>query len=208
MQRKKESKRVLLYPGGFKPFHGGHLEILHRYVEEVNPDTVVIYQSEKERGAIDCVSSMAFITSVIEESGILNFGGEILTKHCKIPVLECFKAVETGCFGEGDYTMAYSSKGKDGDRAVAFFERHQPGEKYYGIMARGVTVTDYKVNVEPLVYTGRGDEYDGQPISSTVLREDIGEGDLEKAMSAYPNIESIREILKTYIEKWAEPQDI
>ena len=61
------SKNILLFPGGFKPFHDGHLSILKSHIfniDNVHIDEVRIYISSKNRDNITADSSLWFLNNI------------------------------------------------------------------------------------------------------------------------------------------------
>lgn len=175
-------KITVLYPGGFKPVHGGHLDLVRRYASMEEVEDIRIIVGPKQRDGID--QQTAFDLAEIlfdEESKVMVEWAEHPT-----PVLTAFKIVDAALYGK--YTMAVSNKDRDMDKYRDFVNGYSKTGRYFASLAEDVEVVDLKVDTQPLLYKGRNDDYEGKPISSTVIRTvDVPNRDKEAFATNYPN---------------------
>lgn len=177
---------VVLYPGGFKPLTGGHLSLIRRYAELPNVKEVRLLVGPKSRNGIDQDTAVAIARLFLKNDPKIT----VEPSKYPSPVLTAYKAVEEA--SRGEYTLASSSKGDDWERTKSFIKEHQPGGKYSSKLPDGVEVVSLPADPEPAIYSGRSDEYDGLPISASILRKDIMGGNKSDFEKNYPNEDSAK----------------
>lgn len=173
---------TVLYPGGYKPVHGGHLDIIKKYSSFPGVKKVLVLVGPKERENL--TQDDAFKMFEIAVSHMPKV--EVKKSGYTTPILSAYKFMETA--PPGTYVLASSKKGNDFNRVLKFTEQHQLGGKYHHNIGPGVEVTMLPIDVEPFVFSGRHDEHEGQYISSSVLRNDLKRGDFNMFKTGYPNI--------------------
>lgn len=181
----EEAKVIVFYPGAFKIIHGGHINLIKRYIKLSEVEEIKILISPKEREGISQNVAIEIAKNLLSDET------KVIVKRSKYPspVLTAFKAVE---FAKepGQYTLASSFKGKDYDRVLDFIKNHQPGEKYNHLLQKGVYVVNLHINAKPLLYQYRTDDKNGKPISASILRKDVKNKDLVNFRTNYPNEEN------------------
>ena len=97
----------IMVPGGFKPVHAGHIDMIKSYLDgDPDHDTnVYVIISNKCRDGITATSSYNFLTKVFEKYP--NF-------HCtvtrdKSPIYTVYNMTAMKEFGEGLYAMGTSA---------------------------------------------------------------------------------------------------
>lgn len=181
---------IVLLPGGFKPPHGGHLDLALKYNALPQVSEVRILIGPKGRDGITREQSVAIWKLLL--------GGKPTIKVESVaednPLLAAYKYVENA--KPGTYALAASSKGEDYVRVQKFVQGHQPGQKYH---RPGVNVVELPLNTKPLLYQARplkgqkaapGKSENGKGISASVLRLDLANNDFESFKSNYPNVKS------------------
>lgn len=184
----KNNKVTVLFPGGFKPMHAGHLNIIRDYLAHPDVDKIRLFVGQKTRDGLTTTDGIRIAKILLN-----NLHDRVSIEECKwpTPVLTAYKVVENA--ESGRYTLASSFKGTDGERTLEFIQKHQPGEKYHDRLNPGVSVVTLPVDAQiPLLYKGRDDEHDGEYISSTVLRQDILNGDYVRFKTNYPGVDHIK----------------
>jgi len=171
------SKVVVLMPGGFKPPHGGHLDLVKRYASHPQVQEVRILIGPKERDGITREQSMAVWKLLL--AGVSNASVEAVQQDN--PLLASYKYIETA--PPGKYALAASNKGEDYDRVVKFTAGHAKGGKY---AKPGLVVVNLPLDVKPLLYANRPDQLKGKPISASTVRADLAAGDFNKFVTSYP----------------------
>ena len=172
-----ENGVIVLLPGGFKPPHGGHLDLAKRYAAQPNVSEVQILIGPKERDGITREQSMAVWKALL-------VGTTNITVH-KIdednPLLASYKYIETA--KPGTYALAASSKGEDYERVKKFVAGHAKGGKYN---RKGVSVVELPLSTKPLIYKGRKDGLNGKGISASTLRADLAAKKYDNFKTNYP----------------------
>ena len=188
--REMEEGVIVLLPGGFKPPHGGHLDLATRYAELPQVVEVKILIGPKERDGFTREQSIAVWKKLL--AGNPNVSVEAVAEDN--PLLAAYKYIETA--KPGTYALAASSKGEDYARVQKFVQGHQPGAKYN---RPGVDVIELPLDVKPLVYKDRrpesaaavpGKSDNGKGISASVLRVDLKNNDYDGFETNYPNVQS------------------
>ena len=196
-------KITVLVPGGFKPPHAGHLEIVKRYLDDPDIGDINIFIGPHRRPKIDSGAEVG----VGEEESLkiwniyLNSlpGSERvnliqMSAHSELgrtPMEAAYKWAETKSSPGDVYTMAASSKKQKGNdqhvRSSAFENYFTSGRGKDTANERGFSARVHPIATRSLRYTGRGDRLDRQPISSTTMRRDAQNGDLGIFSTNIPN---------------------
>ena len=172
-----ESGITVLLPGGFKPPHGGHLELAKRYATQPNVSKVEILIGPKEREGITRDQSTQVWKALL--SGTANI--EVKSVKEDNPLLAAYKYIETA--NPGTYALAASSKGEDYVRVKKFVQGHAKGAKYNRAY---VDVVELPLDTQPLIYKGRTDQLNGKGISASTLRKDLVNKDFINFKTNYP----------------------
>jgi len=169
-------KITVLYPGGFKPITGGHLDLVKRYLETEDVNEVRLLIGPGVRNGI--TQDVAY--NIAKR---LNKNPNVIIESVKwpSPVLTAYKEIEEA--SPGVYTLASSIKGNDYKRVKEFVANHNNG-KY--AMPESVSVIELSLDIEPKVYENRDDEFNNTPISASVLRNDIINDDYKNFKTNYP----------------------
>jgi hypothetical protein len=182
-----DNQITVLFPGGFKPPHGGHLELAKRYANHPNVNQLIILIGPEAREGITRAQSIAIWRELTKNNK------KIIVQKTDVnsPILTAYKFMETA--PAGTYALAASTKDDDYKRVRQFVTGHQPGGKY---AREGVEVVDLPLNTSPIVYKRRSDaaqryvtgkSENGKGVSASVLRADLRNGDLEAFATNYPN---------------------
>lgn len=177
---------TVLLPGGFKPPHGGHLDLATKYASLPQVSQVKILIGPKERDGFTREQSIAVWKQLL--GGNPNISVEAVAEDN--PLLAAYKYIETA--KPGTYALAASSKGEDYARVQKFVQGHQQGAKYH---RPGVNVIELPLDVKPLLYKDRrpestaaapGKSENGKGISASVLRVDLKNNDYDGFETNYP----------------------
>lgn len=179
---------IVLFPGGFKPPHGGHLELATRYSQQPGVSQVIILIGPEPREGITREQSIAIWRELTKSNN------KILIQKTEVtsPITAAYKYIETA--KPGSYALAASSKGDDYKRVQAFVKAHEPGSKY---AREGVNVVELPLDVKPLPYQNRtpkaekytpGKSENNKGVSASVLRADLKNNDKEAFATNYPNV--------------------
>ena len=174
---------VLLFPGGFKPFHDGHLSILESHIynlDNIPINEVKIYISNKGRDFIpDAELTYDFLDSIknnLEDEYNVKFSIEICDNVT--PIRKCY--ITAGNIEEdmchNVYGLVSSNKDNDIIRKRDFADAYSKNGKYYN-ESIGERTIFINTNVEPSLYLLRNDDLIDTPISSTIVRKDIKNND-------------------------------
>lgn len=185
----EEKEQVtVLYPGGFKPPHGGHFELAKRYADLSNVLHVIILIGPETRDNITRNQSVQVWKELTKnEPKIL-----VQTTEENSPLKAAYKFIEKA--KPGIYTLAASKKEDDYKRVQQFIQGHSDTGKY---KRPGVIVTELELDTEPVKYDNRSDKAqkyvpgkseNGKGISASVLRADLKNNDKEAFATNYPNV--------------------
>ena len=186
------SKNILLFPGGFKPFHDGHLSILKSHIfniDNVHIDEVRIYISSKNRDNITADSSLWFLNNIKGKlSKLYNVNINVGISEYPAPIRKCYNDVGSSINDE-KFCLVTSNKGNDIKRKDEFVQLYSENGKYYDSTKH---------------YINRDDEYNNECVSSTIIRNDIYNHNYNMFKTAYINMLSNNildeKILKKYYE--------
>lgn len=200
------NKNILLFPGGFKPFHDGHLSILKSHIfniDNVHIDEVRIYISSKNRDNITANSSLWFLNNIKDKlSELYNVNINVCISEYPAPIRKCYNDVGSSINDE-KFCLVTSNKGNDIKRKDEFIQLYSENGKYYD-STKGVKTIYINANIEPVHYINRKDEYNNECVSSTIIRHDIYNHNYDMFKTAYINMLSNNilneKILKKYYE--------
>ena len=168
-----------MIPGGFKPVHAGHIELIESYLKgDPEHDTnVYVIISNKDREGLSAQTSYDFLNKIF---------GKFRNFHCiispdKSPVYTVYNMTATKFFGDGLYAMGSSTKEDDVARQFEYNKRFSKDGSYY---TPGVKVLMLIPDGMP-VYQTRDDDFNHTPISSTIMRQDLIRDDYNAFLSAY-----------------------
>jgi predicted nucleic acid-binding Zn-ribbon protein len=186
---------TVLLPGGFKPMHVGHVNLIKRYATHPDVKEVKVLIGPGIRDGITQKESLMIAEELLSSFDNVN----VESVKYPTPILTAYKYMETA--EPGVYAMAGSKKdgGSDYKRVLQFVKDFQPDGKYFGSLPEGVSVIELPVDAEPIYYKGRTDENEGQPISASVLRQDVKNDDYNNFRTNYPGYDesTITKIYKT-----------
>lgn len=174
-----EQEIVVLFPGGFKPPHGGHLDIAKRYAKLSNVAEVRILVGPKEREGITRDQSIAVWKELLINSPKVTV--ESISEDN--PIKAAYEYIQKA--EPGTYALAASSKGDDYARVKSFVEKHAEGSKYH---RPEVNVVELTVNTEPLLYKNRKDNLNGKGVSASTLRADLTANNYINFKTNYPGV--------------------
>lgn len=169
----------IMVPGGFKPVHAGHIELIESYLKgDPEHDTnVYVIISNKDREGLSAQTSYDFLNKIF---------GKFRNFHCiispdKSPVYTVYNMTATKFFGDGLYAMGSSTKEDDVARQFEYNKRFSKDGSYY---TPGVKVLMLIPEGMPM-YQTRDDDLNHTPISSTIMRQDLIRDDYNSFLSAY-----------------------
>jgi len=179
---------ILLFPGGFKPFHDGHLKILESHInnlDNVHIDEARIYISQKGRDFIpDAIQTLLFLTDIKPNlEKLYNIKLRFIISSTVSPIRQCY--IDAGNTEDDNmYALVSSNKGNDIIRAKDFGKSFAKGGKYYSPEI-GEKTMFLNTELNPARYTFRDDSLNNEIISSTIVREDIKNDDYFNFKCAY-----------------------
>ena len=191
----EDKKYLILIPGGFKPPHLGHYNLIKSYLDHPSVERVAIVIGDSERSDSADQISIGFDEAVrtwsaygIDEGPDITFIRARKRQNKKgedyeNPMADAYDLVQEinpMDLKQGNMVVAMgaSTKGGDYERAVKFAQSHQPGSRYY---REGITVAEPPIKVRAEDYTyPQGSKHAGQPISATHMRDAIAQNDLEE----------------------------
>lgn len=201
------SKNILLFPGGFKPFHDGHLSILKSHIfniDNVHIDEARIYISYKDRDSITADSSLWFLNNIKDKlSDLYNINIKVEISEYPAPIRKCYNDVGSS-LNDDKFCLVTSDKGTDIKRKEEFVNLYSINGKYYN-KELGIKTIYINADIKPIHYINRNDEYNDECVSSTIIRNDIKHEDYEKFKTSYIDMLSdniiSEQLLKEYYNK-------
>lgn len=182
---------TVLMPGGFKPPHGGHVALATKFANRPDVENVTIMVGPVGRSGITRKQSLLVWRLLANHPKI-----QIVSVDNSNPMHAAFEYV----FNLPDdsnmvVSLGASSKNvKDANRSRVFksaIDNYKTNATKDGKKTpEGVTAVDLTDSAITR-YSGRNDSYDGSPISGTVLRSDLSNGDFEKFKTNYPGYEEV-----------------
>ena len=199
----EDKKYLIIIPGGFKPPHLGHYNLVKSYLDHPSVERVAIVIGDSQRTDSQERISIGFDEAVRtwKEYGISEGPNVTLIRARKRqnkkgedyenPMADAYdlvQEIDPNELKEANMAVAMgaSTKGGDYERAVKFAKSHEPGSRYY---REGVIVTEppVKVRAEDFSYPAES-KHAGKPISATHMREAIAEGDLKEFSYHVPEV--------------------
>ena len=184
-----QNEIIAIFPGGFKPPHKGHYELIKAYASDPNIHEVKILLGPKERtsknGKISITEDMS--RQIWERFYIPTLPGNVTLEDAPdpVPVRAAFVYVgEVAQSGEWVTLMSSVKDAKDALRAREFAEKHHPETGKYH--REGVTVVYYPKDTVAH-YENRTDDNNNKVISASVMREDVSGMDLENFTTNLPD---------------------
>lgn len=183
---------TVLFPGGFKPLTGAHMELANRYAQLNEVSKVILLIGEKERDGITRNDSMEIFRLLNKNPKI-----EMQPTAFNSPIMAAYEYLfELPEDIIGKFAMAASTKGDDYVRTKDFIPNvdkyKMVGDKKGRKIPAGIDATELNIDIDPLVSST------GEPISATTLRAAIANHDLELFKSGYPNTDeaTVKQIWK------------
>ena len=177
------NKITVLFPGGFKPLTGAHLELANRYARDPQVERVILLIGPKEREGITRDKTINMFDLLNSNPKI-----EIQPTEFNSPIMAAYEYLfELPEDATGRYAMAASTKGDDYVRAKDFVPNVDKyatiGDKKGRRIPAGIDATELSINVDPLAYEN------GQPISATTVRQSLMQDDYATFRASYPQYE-------------------
>jgi len=171
---------TVLFPGGFKPITGAHLELANRYATHPHVDRVIMLCGPKSRDGITRDKTIQLFNLLNKNPNI-----EIQPTNFNSPITAAYEYLfELPEDTSGRYAMAASTKGDDYVRTKSFVPNIDAykitGDKEGRLIAKGVDAIELNLNVDPLAYDN------GNPISASTVRKSISNNDYKTFKSSYP----------------------
>ena len=170
---------TVLLPGGFKPPHAGHLNLLMTYYGQPQVSKVIVLIGPGTRDGITRDQSIKIWKMLTQD--VPNI--EIKATEVESPLSAAYKFIETA--PKGTYALASSNKDSDYQRVKKFVDDHASGGKY---SKPGVVVQELPVNAKPVLYKGRSDSANNNNMSASILRMDLKNKDLKNFATNYPDV--------------------
>jgi hypothetical protein len=172
---------TVLFPGGFKPLTGAHMELANRYAANPEVDRVILLIGEKEREGITRNKSIEIFNLLNNNPKI-----EIQPTAFNSPIMAAYEYIfALPEDANGRFAMAASTKGDDYVRAKDFtpnVDKYKTiGDKKGRKMPAGIDAVEMNIDIDPLLYKN------GEPISASSLRAAIVNRDYETFKQGYPN---------------------
>jgi hypothetical protein len=179
------NETTVLFPGGFKPITGAHLDLANRYAQHPDVNRVILLIGPKERDGITREKTMEMFDLLNDNPQI-----EIQPTEFNSPIMAAYEylfALPEDATGR--YAMAASAKGDDYVRAKDFIPNVDKyatiGDKKGRTIPRGVDAVELNINVDPLTSND-------EPISATNVRNAIATGDYAAFRTAYPQYDDAK----------------
>ena len=182
-----KNNNILLFPGGFKPFHDGHLSILESHIfniDKIHIDNVIILISPKPRENITAETTLWFLNKI--KNNLINYYNvdfNIEISNFPSPIRKCYDIVNNSDFYD-KFCLVTSDKDNDLKRKIEFFNNYQYTGKYYNILNAEKTIM-INADITPVKFKERDDEYNNEFISSTIIRKDISDNNYNNFKTAY-----------------------
>jgi hypothetical protein len=188
-------KITVLFPGGFKPLTGAHLELANRYAQAAEVEKVILLIGEKPRDGITREKT-------IQIFNLLNSNPQIVIQPTQFnsPIMAAYEylfALPEDATGR--FAMAASTKGDDYVRAKDFVPNVDKyatiGDKQGRTIPRGIDAIELSIDIDPLLYSN------GEPISASTIRAALANDDYTTFRASYPmqsdaEVKNVWQILK------------
>lgn len=176
-----KKKLFILFPGGFKPLHSAHIMLAQNAYEKMSPglDTHIYFIiSRTERDGIPAQPSIDLMNKMFADVPYMH----VIVCDSGSPLRMAYTIAGEKRFGDGYYTLMSSTKESDWRRTEDFCRAFSENGKYYTPGVEPLFVGPFSA---PLTFARRTDEFEGEPISSTVLRNDLANDDFSNFFSGY-----------------------
>ena len=205
-------RAIILYPGGFKPPHAGHYDLVSRYANDANVDKVLVMFDSKIRKSedgeiiVDKENSLYFWKKYKETLGPKVEIADMPPGSGTSPMLAAYKYVEH--YAQPGEVYALAASDKDPGRADMFAKGHcHEGGKYCKAGVKVVAMIPEGSSTEALVYKDRTDDKNGKPVSASQMREDVAANDLENFTTNLPQAAKQQaEVMLKYLRGEEEPE--
>ena len=188
-------KITVLFPGGFKPLTGAHLELANRYAQAAEVEKVILLIGEKPRDGITREKT-------IQIFNLLNSNPQIVIQPTQFnsPIMAAYEYLfALPEDANGRFAMAASTKGDDYVRAKDFVPNVDKyatiGDKQGRTIPRGIDAIELSIDIDPLLYSN------GEPISASTIRAALANDDYTTFRASYPmqsdaEVKNVWQILK------------
>ena len=176
---KTNNEVCVLFPGSFKPIHGGHINLIKKYSQNPKVKEIKVLIGPGIRNGITQTVAAKIAKRLLKDIPKVTIESVIYPS----PVLAAYKFIETA--KPGTYALGSSSKNDDYKRIKEFTLGHQPSGKYYYLVPKGVKVIELLEDVSPLKW-----ENENRVISSSQIRSDLLEKKYNYFTMAYPETSS------------------
>ena len=188
-------KITVLFPGGFKPLTGAHLELANRYAQAAEVEKVILLIGEKPRDGITREKT-------IQIFNLLNSNPQIVIQPTQFnsPIMAAYEYLfALPEDSNGRFAMAASTKGDDYVRAKDFVPNVDKyatiGDKQGRTIPRGIDAIELSIDIDPLLYSN------GEPISASTIRAALANDDYTTFRASYPmqsdaEVKNVWQILK------------
>ena len=180
------NKITVLFPGGFKPLTGAHLDLANRYAQSIDVDRVILLIGPKERDGITRDKTIEMFNILNDNPNI-----EIQPTEFNSPIMAAYEYLfALPPDATGRYAMAASAKGDDYVRAKDFIPNVDKyatiGDKKGRTIPSGIDAIELNINVDPMQYRN------GEPVSATVVRTALANNDYETFRASYPQYDEAK----------------
>lgn len=186
---------TVLFPGGFKPITGAHMNLANEYANHPAVSKVIMLIGPNSRPGVTRENSIDIFRLLNNNPKI-----EIQETPYPSPILAAYEYLFNA--PGGSYALAASNKDNDYVRVKGFISNvekyQQVGDKNGRKIPADVNAEEINVMVDPLTSNGK-------PISATAAREAIASGDYETFAQQYPQysealIKNVWQIFNTVTE--------
>ena len=169
---------TVLFPGGFKPITGAHMQLAERYADNPQVSQVIMLVGPKERDGITRSDSQQIFELLNTNSKI-----KFQSTDFNSPIMAAYEYLFSLPASEsGTYALAASNKDNDYVRVKDFVgnvDKYKiTGDRSGRKIPQGVDAVELMVTVDPLTTT------DGEPISASRTRAALSDYDTFK--QSYP----------------------
>ena len=199
---------TVLLPGGFKPPHGGHIQLAKNYAKNPKVEKVLMLVGPKDRDGITREQSITALQLLLKDPKVV-----VIPTTQESPMGAAFDVL-LHPDASGTYALGASSKGSDAERLDMFaksIEGYKTKPDRDGrTVPKSVNIdTGLTVDIQPMKYKGRKDAYDGTEISATVARQDLRDGDKNKFATNYPGVdrETTDKLFDMFSKTIKEPEE-
>lgn len=188
----------ILFPGGFKPVHSAHIMLAQNAYDKLSAvHDVHIYFiiSKTERDGIPAQPSIDFMKKMFETVPYM----DLIVCDSGSPLRMAYTITGEKRFGDGYYTILSSTKELDWKRTEEFCKAFLRNGKYYTPGVKPLLVGPFSA---PLEFSHRTDHFNGCPMSSLVLRQDLINDEFENFFSGYRLLIETKWITNEMLDKY------